>query len=137
MSTTLNAARLLTWLLVSMAAISVLVAGVGILNIMLANVADRRLEIGVKLAVGANPLTVGLEFLVEAIVLAVIGATAGFALAELAAFGFRALDYPAHVPVFSMLLSAGLALAVGVAAGWFPAFRAAHLDPKEVLRDAK
>jgi putative ABC transport system permease protein len=137
MSASLQASDLLTALLAGMAAISVLVGGVGIVNVMLADIADRRLEIGLKLALGAPPRAIGLEFLAEAVLLALAGATTGLLLA----FVLAALVSATHwleivVTPPAALLAAGLAFVVGIAAGAFPAGRAARLDPREILRDA-
>jgi putative ABC transport system permease protein len=137
MSASLQASDLLTALLAGMAAISVLVGGVGIVNVMLADIADRRLEIGLKLALGAPPVVIGLEFLAEALLLALAGAAAGLGLA----LALAALVNASHwlemgVTPLAALLSGGLALVVGIAAGAYPAGRAAHLDPREILRDA-
>jgi putative ABC transport system permease protein len=137
MSATLQASTLLTRLLASLAAISVLVGGVGIVNVMLANIAERRLEIGLKLALGAPPRVIAWEFLAEAVLLAIAGAAAGLALA----LALAGLVTAAHWLDISLtpgaaLLALGLALGTGVAAGAYPAGRAAALDPKENLRDA-
>jgi len=137
MSATLQASTLLTRLLASLAAISVLVGGVGIVNVMLASIAERRLEIGLKLALGAPPRVIAWEFLAEAVLLALAGAAAGLALA----LALAGLVTAAHWLDLSLtpgaaLLALGLALGTGVAAGAFPASRASALDPKENLRDA-
>jgi len=137
MSATLQASRLLTRLLASLAAISVLVGGVGIVNVMLANIAERRLEIGLKLALGAPPRVIASEFLAEAVLLALAGAAAGLALAlVLAGLVTAARWLPLSLTPGAALLALGLAIGTGVAAGAYPASRAAALDPKENLRDA-
>jgi putative ABC transport system permease protein len=137
MSATLEASTLLTRLLAGLAAISVLVGGVGIVNVMLANIAERRLEIGLKLALGAPPRVIAWEFLAEAVLLALAGAAAGLALA-LAVAGLVTAARWLALPITpgATLLALGLALGTGVAAGSYPASRAAALDPKENLRDA-
>jgi putative ABC transport system permease protein len=137
MATTLQASELLTRLLAGLAAIAVLVGGVGIVNVMLANIAERRLEIGLKLALGAPPRVIALEFLAEAVLLALAGAAAGLAVAAIVA----ALVSAAHwldlsLTLAAALLALGLALGTGVAAGAYPAGRAAALDPRENLREA-
>jgi putative ABC transport system permease protein len=137
MSTSLQASDLLTALLAGMAAISVFVGGVGIVNVMLADLADRRLEIGLKLALGAPPRTIALEFLAEAVLLAFAGAAAGLLLAATLAAAVNATHWlEVGLTPLAALLAVGLALGVGIAAGVYPAGRAARLDPREILRDA-
>jgi putative ABC transport system permease protein len=120
-----------------MAAISVLVGGVGIVNVMLANVADRRLEIGLKLALGAPPVVIGLEFLAGAVVFALAGAALGLvgAWALLRLLALAGLAQVALAPP-AALFAAGLAGVVGIVAGAYPAALAARLQPREILRDA-
>ncbi len=137
MAASLQASDLLTVLMGGMASVSLLVGGVGIVNVMLANLADRRMEIGLKLALGAAPAAIGLEFFVEAVVLALAGAVIGLVGAELLAI---ALDASGVLSIAitgtALLLSTGLAVGVGMVAGAYPAARAAQLDPREILRDA-
>lgn len=137
MSASMDAARLLTVLMGGMAAISVLVGGVGIVNVMLANVADRRLEIGLKLALGAPPVVIGLEFLAGAVVFALAGAALGLvgAWALLRLLALAGLAQVALAPP-AALFAAGLAGVVGIVAGAYPAALAARLQPREILRDA-
>ena len=137
MSASVAAAKLLTVLMGGMAAISVLVGGVGIVNVMLANVADRRLEIGLKLALGAPPVVIGLEFLAGAVAFALAGAVAGL----LGAWMLLRLLSMAQVADVSLTpaaaaLATALAGIVGVVAGAYPAVQAARLQPREILRDA-
>jgi putative ABC transport system permease protein len=137
MSATLQASKLLTRLLAGLAAISVLVGGVGIVNVMLANIAERRLEIGLKLALGAAPRVIACEFLAEAVLLALAGAAAGLAVAAaLAALVTAAHWLDLSLTPAAALLALGHALGTGIAAGAYPASRAAALDPRENLRDA-
>jgi len=137
MSATLQASTLLTRLLASLAAISVLVGGIGIVNVMLANIAERRLEIGLKLALGAPPRVIAWEFFTEAVLLALAGAAAGLALALGVATLVTAAQWlPLPLTGAAVLLALGLAFFTGIAAGAYPASRAASLDPKENLREA-
>ena len=125
----------LTGLLSAVAAVSLLVGGIGIMNIMLVSVTERTREIGIRLAVGATANQVLLQFLVEAIVLSMIGGIVGIllglGLAAVAA-NFMAIPFSpdAGIVAIAFLFSA----AVGVIFGYFPARRAARLDPIEALR---
>ena len=130
-----SSSRVLTALLGAVAAVSLIVGGVGIMNIMLVSVTERTREIGTRLAVGAMARDVLLQFLVEAVTLAafggIIGITLGLSAALLATSAFR-------VPfVFNpgiVILSFAFSAAVGIVFGFFPARRAAQLDPIEALR---
>ena len=118
-----------------MAAVSLLVGGIGIMNIMLVSVTERTREIGIRLAIGALEGEVLLQFLVEAVVLASLGGLLGIALAAGASYALAAdLKVPflfnPGINALSFLFSAG----IGVVFGYFPARRAAHLDPIEALR---
>ena len=127
--------RVMTGLLGAVAAVSLLVGGIGIMNIMLVSVTERTREIGIRLAIGALEREVLLQFLVEAVALASLGGLAGIVLATLASMGGAALM---HVPyLFNPginLLSFGFSAAIGVVFGYVPAQRAARLDPIEALR---
>lgn len=127
--------KLLTALLGAVAAVSLLVGGIGVMNIMLVSVTERTREIGLRLAIGAMGREVMLQFLIEAIVLAAMGGVVGIILATVASIGLAHLmDVPYHfdlwVNVSSLLFSAG----IGVLFGFVPARRAARLDPIEALR---
>ena len=127
--------RVMTGLLGAVAAVSLLVGGIGIMNIMLVSVTERTREIGIRLAIGALEREVLLQFLVEAVALASLGGLAGVVLATLASMGGAALM---HVPyLFNPginLLSFGFSAGIGVVFGYVPARRAARLDPIEALR---
>jgi putative ABC transport system permease protein len=127
--------RVLTLLLASVAAVSLLVGGIGIMNIMLVSVTERTREIGIRLAIGALESEVLTQFLVEAVMLSVFGGTAGigFALAASAVIA-KALGLPFQVDVQIVLLAFAFSATVGVVFGFFPARRAARLNPIDALR---
>ncbi|MCG2583977.1 ABC transporter permease [Massilia sp. TS11] len=127
--------RVMTMLLGAVAAVSLLVGGIGIMNIMLVSVTERTREIGLRLAIGALERDVLMQFLIEAMVLAAFGGLTGVVLATLASsllaavMGVPYLFNPA-INVLSFVFSAG----IGVVFGYVPARRAARLDPIEALR---
>ncbi len=127
--------RVLTMLLGAVAAVSLLVGGIGIMNIMLVSVTERTREIGLRLAVGALEAEVLLQFLIEAVVLSALGGVVGIAIATAASWGLsRVMGVPyAFDPVIN-LLSLLFSAAIGVLFGYFPARRAARMDPIEALR---
>jgi putative ABC transport system permease protein len=117
------------------AAVSLLVGGIGIMNIMLVSVTERTREIGLRLAIGALEREVLLQFLIEAVVLAALGGLIGIVLATGASLALAAvMDVPylfnPAVNLLSFLFSAG----IGVLFGYFPARRAARMDPIDALR---
>ena len=127
--------RILTMLLAAVAAVSLLVGGIGIMNIMLGSVTERTREIGTRLAIGALEREVLLQFLVEAVVLAGLGGLAGIVLATVASIALANLmGVPYLFSPGINLLSFGFATAIGVIFGYFPARRAASLNPIEALR---
>lgn len=117
------------------AAISLFVGGVGVMNIMLVAVAERTQEIGIRVAVGARPADIARQFLIEAVTLCVVGGVIGLSLAALLCFGVSlATDkmQPA-ISLASVLAAFGTCSAIGIIFGWLPARRAAHLDPVVAL----
>ena len=127
--------RTMTGLLGAVAAVSLLVGGIGIMNIMLVSVTERTREIGIRLAIGALENEVLLQFLIEAVVLSAFGGLVGVALAFVTCIGLSSLM---HMPfLFNPginLLSFCFSAAIGVVFGYFPARRAAQLDPIDALR---
>jgi putative ABC transport system permease protein len=136
MSSTLSrAGTTMTALLGSIAAISLIVGGIGIMNIMLVSVTERTKEIGLRLAVGARRRDVLLQFLVEAMVMSLIGGLLGVAVGLLTASTLTAvLDWPTEVAPATLLTAFGIAAAVGIIFGYYPARRASRLDPIDSLR---
>jgi putative ABC transport system permease protein len=126
---------LMTSLLGAVAAVSLLVGGIGIMNIMLVSVTERTREIGVRLAIGALAREVLLQFLVEAVVLSSLGGLVGIFLATGASLGITALmGVPYLFNPGVNLLAFAFSAAIGVIFGYFPARRAAQLDPIDALR---
>ncbi len=125
----------MTTLLASVAAVSLMVGGIGIMNIMLVSVTERTREIGLRLAIGARSRDVLWQFLVEAVVISLVGGTLGIALGYGAAeFVKWYQNWPALVPPNAVVMSVGFAAAVGIVFGFWPATKAAALDPIEALR---
>ncbi|HRH80425.1 MAG TPA: ABC transporter permease [Thiobacillaceae bacterium] len=127
--------RILTTLLGAVAAVSLLVGGIGIMNIMLVSVTERTREIGIRLAIGALEREVLMQFLIEAVVLSSLGGVIGIALAAAASMSLSGLmQVPYLFDPFINLASFLFSAAIGVIFGYFPARRAAQLDPIEALR---
>lgn len=127
--------RVFTILLGSIASISLLVGGIGIMNIMLVTVTERTREIGVRKAIGAKEKDVLLQFLLEALMLSVVGGLIGVFLGLAAAVIIdKVTDFPTIIQLPSILLALTFAVSVGVFFGYYPAYRAAKLDPIEALR---
>jgi putative ABC transport system permease protein len=125
-----------TGMLRNVAAVSLLVGGIGIMNIMLVSVTERTREIGIRLAIGARERDILLQFLVEAVVLSVLGGLLGIGLGVLAATLFSKLGggMPVDFSPFWMVLGFGVSVAIGVLFGFYPARKAARLDPIDALR---
>ncbi len=127
--------RTLTTLLASIAAVSLLVGGIGIMNIMLVSVTERTREIGVRMAVGAKPRHIRAQFLVEALTLSVLGGITGVGLGLLAAGRLAAqFGWPVQVRPDIIIISLVFSGLVGIGFGLYPAHRASRLDPIEALR---
>jgi putative ABC transport system permease protein len=127
--------KIMTWLLASIASVSLIVGGIGIMNIMLVSVTERTREIGIRMAIGARGSDVLTQFLVESIVMSVLGGAVGLAVgvggAQLLA---HFTGWSTSVPVQAVALAIGFSAAVGVFFGYYPARKAAALDPIHALR---
>ena len=127
--------KTLTVLLAGIAAISLLVGGIGVMNIMLVSVTERIREIGLRKALGATPRVVRRQFLVEASTLGLAGGVLGIALGLVGAQVLpRFIDQPVTIPPFVGVGALGIALVIGIVAGVYPASRAARLAPIDALR---
>jgi len=126
---------ILTLLLGSIAAVSLVVGGIGIMNIMLVSVTERTREIGIRMAVGARSSQIRLQFLAESVMLSLIGGLIGIVLGAAGAAGItHALKWPTFISSLAVIVSFLFSAAVGIFFGYYPAHRAASLDPIEALR---
>jgi putative ABC transport system permease protein len=125
----------MTALLASIAGVSLIVGGIGIMNIMLVSITERTREIGLRMAAGARSGDVAMQFLIEAVTLSVVGGFVGLVLGLLSAriLGWS-LGWPATVSAGAMALAIGIAALVGLVFGSYPARRASLLDPIQALR---
>ncbi|MGE0360793.1 MAG: ABC transporter permease [Vicinamibacterales bacterium] len=130
-----RASGTMRWLLAAVAAVSLLVGGIGIMNITLLSVTERTKEIGLRMAVGARGRDVTRQFLTEAVAISLAGGAIGVALGILASFTIaNTLRWATLVSPGAVLIAFGVSAAVGVLFGWYPARRAAELDPIDALR---
>ncbi len=127
--------KTMTTLLAAIAGVSLLVGGIGIMNIMLVSVTERTREIGLRMAIGARGKDVLLQFLVEAVVLSLFGGLLGIGMGYgLSAAAERFLQWPTSIPANAIGMAFGFAAGTGVFFGFYPAKKAAGLDPIEALR---
>ena len=131
----LEARRTFSLLLISIASVSLLVGGIGIMNVMLVSVTERTREIGVRMSIGATDSDVAKQFLGEAVMLSLFGGMLGVAFGVAASYLVgRALQWPMEIPPQAIAIAALFAVAVGVFFGFYPARKASKLDPIEALR---
>ena len=132
MNTTTN---MLTILLGAVAGISLIVGGIGIMNIMYVSVTERTREIGLRMSVGARGIDILNQFLIEAILLSVTGGIIGVLLGVSLSYGINALaKWPVYIQPWSIVMSFAVCTLTGVFFGWYPAKKAARLDPIEAIR---
>ena len=125
----------MTVLLAAIAGISLIVGGIGIMNMMMTTVTERTREIGLRKAIGAKRLDISLQFLTEAVVLTFIGGVIGILFGALFAYGITAFtDTPTTISLFSIILAVGVSATIGIVFGYWPARKAANLNPIEALR---
>jgi putative ABC transport system permease protein len=134
-ATRVQMAETMNGLLMSVASVSLLVGGIGIMNIMLVSVTERTREIGVRMAVGAKTRDVLKQFLAEAVALSLVGGFAGILLGIAVSEAItKSLGWPVLITGASILIAFAFSAAVGIFFGWYPARKAANLDPIEALR---
>jgi putative ABC transport system permease protein len=131
----LDASKTLTVLLIAIASVSLIVGGIGIMNVMLVSVTERTREIGVRVSVGATEQAIQLQFLGESVVLSLLGGAAGVLMGILGSYLVgQTLHWPIELSIEAVFVAAMFSVAVGVFFGYYPARKASRLDPIEALR---
>jgi len=131
----LEASKTLAVLLIAIASISLIVGGIGIMNVMLVSVTERTREIGVRVAVGATEQAIRLQFLGESVMLSLVGGAAGVLFGVVGSYLVgQTLKWPMETSLQAILVAAAFSIAVGVFFGYYPARKASLLDPIEALR---
>ena len=126
---------MMSTLLAAVAAISLIVGGIGIMNIMYVSVTERTKEIGLRMSIGAKSRDILSQFLIEATLLSVVGGLIGVIMGIVAAYIVKVLlNYPIAISTGSIILSFAVCTVIGIFFGWYPARKASNLDPIEALR---
>ena len=134
-STVSSVTQTFTLLLAAIAGISLLVGGIGIMNMMLTAVTERTREIGLRKAIGATSTEISRQFLIEAVALTLIGGITGILIGTGVSYGLTTLGIlQTSVSLNSILLAFGVSAGIGIVFGWYPATRAAKMNPIEALR---
>lgn len=122
-------------LLAAIAGISLIVGGIGIMNMMLTSVSERRREIGLRKAIGAEESAITLQFLAESVVLTILGGIVGILVGwAIAAIAGHFMGINANPTMLSVMLATGVCVAIGILFGYYPAHKAARLNPIDALR---
>ena len=126
---------MMTMLLACIAGISLLVGGIGIMNIMYVSVTERTREIGLRMSIGARGVDILSQFLIEAIIISVTGGIIGVIIGTIASWLVNAIaHWPVAIQIYSVILSFAVCTVTGIFFGWYPAQKAANLDPIEAIR---
>lgn len=124
----------ITIILVVAAGFSLLVAGIGIMNIMLVSVTERTREIGLRMSVGARGFDISNQFLIESVIISLSGGVIGIVMGWLGTIVCNNIGFPASIPMWSIVVSFAVCTVIGIGFGYFPATKAANLDPIEAIR---
>ena len=133
--TVTSTSDMLSLVLTAIAGISLLVGGIGIMNIMYVSVTERTKEIGLRMAIGARGRDILLQFLIESILISLLGGSIGIGIGVAASEIIKSvMNWPMIISITSVIVSFGVCFATGVFFGWYPARKASRLDPIEALR---
>lgn len=126
---------MMTVLLACIAGISLLVGGIGIMNIMFVSVTERTREIGLRMSIGARGIDILSQFLIEAVIISVTGGIIGIILGIISSWLVTVIaHWPVYIQIYSVILSFAVCTITGVFFGWYPAKKASSLDPIEAIR---
>jgi putative ABC transport system permease protein len=135
MQTATQTSRIMSVLLAAIASVSLLVGGIGIMNIMLVSVTERTREIGIRMAVGARGRDILIQFLIESVTLSAAGGIIGIALGVIAAkVVATSTGWPTMTPMIWVAIACVSSAGIGIVSGFYPAWKASRLDPIEALR---